>query len=186
MQPDRGRDPRPGEALADTPGEAALAEPGLTGYLASFEPAMRLALQEARAAASPAGTPADVPVGAVILDRSGAVIARGRNRREADGDPTAHAEIVAIRSAAQATGQWRLDGCTVVVTLEPCTMCAGAICAARVSRLVFAAPDPRAGAVGSLWDVVRDPRVAPWPEVIGGVLAAESLDIIRTFFTERR
>jgi tRNA(adenine34) deaminase len=182
MQPDRGRDPRPGEAPADTPGEAALAEARLTGYLASFEPAMRLALEEARAA----GTSADVPVGAVILDPSGGVIARGRNRREADGDPTAHAEIVAIRAAARAAGQWRLDGCTVVVTLEPCTMCAGAICAARISRLVFAAPDPRAGAVGSLWDVVRDPRVAPWPEVIGGVLAAESLDIIRTFFTERR
>jgi tRNA(adenine34) deaminase len=168
-----------------------------TGYLGSFEPAMRLALEEARATASPASGPAggqpgdlasaaDVPVGAVILDPSGAVIARGRNRREADGDPTAHAEIVAIRAAAQAAGQWRLDGCTLVVTLEPCTMCAGAICAARLSRLVFAAPDPRAGAVGSLWDVIRDPRVAPWPEVIGGVLAQESLGIIRTFFSERR
>jgi tRNA(adenine34) deaminase len=173
-------------------------EPGEpTGYLASFEPAMRLALQEARAAASPAGGPAgdltataaaaaDVPVGAVIVDSSGVVIARGRNRREADGDPTAHAEIVAIRAAARAAGQWRLDGYTLVVTLEPCTMCAGAISAARLSRLVFAARDPRAGAVGSLWDVLRDPRVAPWPEVIGGVLARESLDIIRTFFTERR
>jgi tRNA(adenine34) deaminase len=169
----------------------------MTGYLASFEPAMRLALEEARAAADPAGPSAggqptgaapaaDVPVGAVILDPSGTVIARGRNRREADGDPTAHAEIVAIRAAAKAAGQWRLDGCTVVVTLEPCTMCAGAICAARLSRLVFGAADPRAGAVGSLWDVVRDPRVAPWPEVIGGVLAAESLDIIRTFFSQRR
>jgi tRNA(adenine34) deaminase len=174
----------------------------VTGYLASFEPAMRLALEEARAAGRPvsgpaggplsdlapaAGTPAaDVPVGAVILDPSGAVIARGRNRREADSDPTAHAEIVAIRAAAKATGQWRLDGCTLVVTLEPCTMCAGAICAARLGRLVFAAPDPRAGAAGSLWDVIRDPRVAPWPEVISGVLAQESLDIIRTFFTERR
>jgi tRNA(adenine34) deaminase len=169
----------------------------MTGYLASFEPAMRLALEEARSAASPAGASAggqpgeaepaaDVPVGAVILDPSGTVIARGRNRREADGDPTAHAEIVAIRAAAKAAGQWRLDGCTVVVTLEPCTMCAGAICAARLSRLVFGAADPRAGAVGSLWDVVRDPRVAPWPEVIGGVLAAESLGIIRTFFSQRR
>jgi tRNA(adenine34) deaminase len=170
-----------------------------TGYLASFEPAMRLALAQARAAASPAGAPAgdgltaqaasetaDVPVGAVILDPSGTVIASGRNRREADGDPTAHAEIVAIRAAAQAAGQWRLGGCTMVVTLEPCTMCAGAIVAARLSRLVFAAPDPRAGAVGSLWDVIRDPRVAPWPEVISGVLADESLSIIRTFFTERR
>src|SRR6266700_4982710 len=192
MQPDRGLDPR----LGGSGGLASPGEAGSTGYLASFEPAMRLALEEARAAASPAGGPAvapaggqpgdlasvaDVPVGAVILDSSGAVIARGRNRREADGDPTAHAEIVAIRAAAKAAGQWRLDGCTLVVTLEPCTMCAGAITAARIGRLVFAAPDPRAGAVGSLWDVVRDPRVAPWPEVISGVLADESLGIIRTF-----
>ena len=157
---------------------------------------MRLALEEARAAASPepadeaapqaAPAPSDVPVGAVILDPSGAVIARGRNRREADGDPTAHAEIVAIRAAARAAGQWRLDGHTMVVTLEPCTMCAGAITAARISRLVFAAHDPRAGAVGSLWDVIRDPRVAPWPEVISGVLADESLGMIRAFFSERR
>jgi tRNA(adenine34) deaminase len=170
-----------------------------TGYLASFEPAMRLALAEARAAASPAGPPArawlstsaaneaaDVPVGAVILDPSGTVIARGQNRREADNDPTAHAEIVAIRAASQAVSQWRLDGCTMVVTLEPCTMCAGAIVGARLSRLVFAAPDPRAGAVGSLWDVIRDPRVAPWPEVISGVLADESLEVIRAFFAHRR
>jgi tRNA(adenine34) deaminase len=161
-----------------------------TGYIASFEPAMRLALQEARAAAEPPGgsqaAAPDVPVGAVIVDPSGAVIARGRNRREADSDPTAHAEIVAMRAAARVIGQWRLDRHTMVVTLEPCTMCAGAITAARLARLVFAAPDPRAGAVGSLWDVIRDPRVAPWPEVIGGVLADESLDIIRTFFTERR
>jgi len=154
----------------------------LTGYLASFEPAMRLALAEAADAAS-AG---EVPVGAVMLDPSGAVIARGRNRREADADPTAHAEIVALRFAARAAGDWRLDRYTMVVTLEPCTMCAGAIVAARLGRLVYGAADPRAGAVGSLWDVIRDPRVTPWPEVVGGVLATESLDIIRTFFSERR
>jgi tRNA(adenine34) deaminase len=164
-----------------------------TGYEASFEPAMREALAEAAATVSDAASlatgqasSADVPVGAVILDAAGNVLARGRNRREADGDPTAHAEIVAIRAAAQATGRWRLEGLTLVVTLEPCTMCAGAITAARLSRLVYGAPDPRAGAVGSLWDVVRDQRLTPVPEVIGGVLGDESLKIIRTFFQERR
>jgi tRNA(adenine34) deaminase len=153
-----------------------------TGYEATFEPAMRAALAEAVSAAATG----DVPVGAVVLDAGGAVVARARNRREADGDPTAHAEIVAIRAAARVVGSWRLDGLTLVVTLEPCTMCAGAITAARLSRLVYGAVDPRAGAVGSLWDVVRDQRLAPVPEVIGGVLADECLKIIRTFFTERR
>jgi tRNA(adenine34) deaminase len=154
----------------------------VAGYEASFEPAMRAALAEAAAAA---GT-GDVPVGAVVLDAAGTVVARSRNRREADADPTAHAEIVAIRAAARAVGGWRLNGHTLVVTLEPCTMCAGAITAARLSRLVFGAPDPRAGAVGSLWDVVRDQRLAPVPEVIGGVLSDECLKVIRTFFSERR
>lgn len=143
---------------------------------------MRLALAEATAAAAEG----EVPVGAVILGPAGEVVARGRNRRETEGDPTAHAEIVAIRAAARLAGGWRLDGYTLVVTLEPCTMCAGAISAARISRLVYAAADPRAGAVGSLWDVIRDPRVAPWPEVIEGVLADECLKVIRTFFSERR
>jgi tRNA(adenine34) deaminase len=153
---------------------------------------MRDALAEAAAAAAgpgsaaEPGSAADVPVGAVVLDAAGNVLARGRNRREADADPTAHAEIVAIRAAARAVGSWRLDGLTLVVTLEPCTMCAGAITAARLSRLVFGAPDPRAGAVGSLRDVIRDQRQAPVPEVIGGVLGDESLKIIRTFFQERR
>ena len=154
----------------------------VTGYEASFEPVMRAALAEADAAAA-AG---DVPVGAVVTDAAGAVIARGRNRREADGDPTGHAELDAIRAAAQAIGQWRLDGLTLVVTLEPCTMCAGAITNARLSRLVFGAADPRAGAVGSLWDVVRDQRLTPVPEVISGVLADECLEVIRRFFAERR
>ena len=154
----------------------------VTGYEASFEPVMRAALAEADAAAA-AG---DVPVGAVVTDAAGAVIARGRNRREADGDPTGHAELDAIRAAAQAIGEWRLDGLTLVVTLEPCTMCAGAITSARLSRLVFGAADPRAGAVGSLWDVVRDQRLTPVPEVISGVLADECLEVIRQFFAERR
>lgn len=143
---------------------------------------MRAALAEAGAAAAVG----DVPVGAVVTDASGAVIARGRNRREADGDPTGHAELDAIRAAARAIGEWRLDGLTLVVTLEPCTMCAGAITNARLSRLVFGAPDPRAGAVGSLWDVVRDQRLTPVPEVISGVLAEECLAAIRQFFAERR
>jgi tRNA(adenine34) deaminase len=154
----------------------------VTGYEASFEPAMRAALAEAEAAA---GT-GDVPVGAIVTDDAGTIVARGRNRREADHDPTAHAEIEAIRAAARAVGEWRLAGLTLVVTLEPCTMCAGAITNARLSRLVFGAPDPRAGAVGSLWDVVRDQRLVPVPEVIGGILADECLSVLRTFFTERR
>ena len=143
---------------------------------------MRAALAEAEAAAATG----DVPVGAVILDEAGTILARGRNRREADGDPTAHAELVAIRAAALAVGEWRLDRLTLVVTLEPCTMCAGAITAARLSRLVFGAADPRAGAVGSLWDVVRDQRLTPVPEVIGGILANDCLDVMRRFFAERR
>jgi tRNA(adenine34) deaminase len=154
----------------------------VTGYEATFEPAMRAALAEADAAAA-AG---DVPVGAVVLDRTGAVMAWGRNRREADGDPTAHAELVAIRAAARAVGGWRLDHLSLVVTLEPCTMCAGAVTTARLGRLVFGAADPRAGAVGSLWDVVRDQRLVPVPEVIGGVLADDCLAVITRFFAERR
>jgi tRNA(adenine34) deaminase len=152
-----------------------------TGYLASFEPAMRMAIEQATAAGD-----ADVPVGAVVLDAAGMVIARARNRREADADPTAHAEIVAIRSAARALGSWRLAGCTLVVTLEPCTMCAGAVTAARLSRLVYGAADPRAGAAGSLWDVLHDRRLGPDVEVIGGVLAAECGGLLRDFFEQLR
>ena len=154
----------------------------VTGYEASFEPAMRAALAEAEAARATG----DVPVGAVVLDSTGTIVARGRNRREAAADPTAHAELEAIRAAGRVTGGWHLDGLTLVVTLEPCTMCAGAVTSARLSRLVFGAADPRAGAVGSLWDVVRDQRLTPVPEVIGGVLADESLAVLRRFFAERR
>jgi len=153
----------------------------VTGYTAAFEPAMRLALAQARLA-----DPDDVPVGAVVLDESGAVITRARNRREADRDPTAHAEIVAIRQAAQSLGSWRLTGLTLVVTLEPCTMCAGAVTAARLARLVYGAQDPRAGAVGSLWDVLRDTRLNHRPEVIGGVLAQDCGAVLRDFFAIRR
>jgi tRNA(adenine34) deaminase len=152
-----------------------------SGYVAAFEPAMRLALEQARD-----GPPDDVPVGAVVLDEAGTVLGRGRNRREADADPTAHAEIVAIRAAAAALGRWRLEGCTLVVTVEPCTMCAGAVILARLGRLVYGAQDAGAGAAGSLWDVVRDRRLGPPVEVIGGVLADECAALLRIFFEQRR
>ena len=163
----------------------------MTGYAAGFEPAMRLALAEAASAGQElTGTlgpgPDDVPVGAVILDEAGTVLVRARNRREADRDPTAHAEIVAIRQAARALGSWRLTGLTLVVTLEPCTMCAGAVTAARLARVVYGAEDPKAGAVGSLWDVLRDTRLNHRPEVIGGVLAGECRALLRDFFAARR
>ncbi|MFC5177573.1 nucleoside deaminase [Nocardioides taihuensis] len=143
---------------------------------------MRAALDEARAAL---GT-GDVPIGAVVVDSDGAVVGRGRNVREADADPTGHAEVVALREAARTRGGWRLDGCTLVVTLEPCTMCAGALVLARVDRLVFGAYDDRAGAVGSLWDVVRDRRLNHRPEVVAGVLAEESAALLDAFFREHR
>ena len=158
----------------------------MTGYTDSFEPAMRLALAEAAAAGQQTRDAEDIPVGAVIIDEAGTVIARARNRREIDRDPTAHAEIVAIRQAAGALGRWRLTGLTLVVTLEPCTMCAGAVTAARLARVVYGAEDPKAGAAGSLWDVLRDTRLNHRPEVIGGILAAESGDLLRDFFRARR
>ena len=147
-----------------------------------WEPAMR----EALALADSARVDGDVPVGAVVLDPTGEVIGRGRNTRERDRDPTGHAEVVAVREAAENRGEWRLEGCTLVVTLEPCTMCAGAIVAARLERLVFGAFDDKAGAVGSLWDVVRDRRLNHRPEVISGVLADESSARLRAFFEARR
>jgi tRNA(adenine34) deaminase len=128
----------------------------------------------------------DVPVGAVVVDAAGSVVAEGRNVRERDDDPTGHAELVALRTAAAARGQWRLDGCTLVVTLEPCTMCAGALVLARVDRLVFGAYDEKAGAVGSLWDVVRDRRLNHRPEVIGGVRADECRAVLDEFFERQR
>ena len=143
---------------------------------------MRQALDLAAVAAAEG----DVPVGAVVLDAAGTVIGTGRNARERDADPTGHAEIVAMREAAAARGEWRLEGCTLVVTLEPCTMCAGALVAARVERLVFGAFDEKAGAVGSLWDVVRDRRLNHRPEVVSGVLADESAALLRDFFLTHR
>ena len=149
---------------------------------------MRLALAEAAAVASgggPAGD-VDVPVGAVVLDPSGAPVAAAGNRREATGDPTAHAEIEAIRQAARVAGTRRLDGYTIVVTLEPCTMCAGAIVLTRLSRLVYGAVDAKAGAAGSLWDVLRDRRLSHQPEVIGGVLEQDCGALLTAFFAARR
>jgi tRNA(adenine34) deaminase len=142
---------------------------------------MREALAEAEAAAR-AG---EVPVGAVVV-KDGLVIARRGNRREADSDPTAHAELLAIRDAARALGSWRLSGCALFVTLEPCFMCAGAIVNARLDRLVFGALDPKAGAVGSLADVPGDPRLNHRPLVTGGVLSEASSTLLRTFFAARR
>ena len=153
----------------------------MTGQSAWVDP-MRAALVEARTALATD----DVPVGAVVVDELGEVIGRGRNLREADSDPTGHAEVVAIREAARARGQWRLDGCTLVVTLEPCTMCAGAIGLARLERLVFGAFDDKAGAVGSLWDVLRDRRLNHRPEVVTGVLADECGALLLDFFAAHR
>ena len=145
-----------------------------------YEEWMRLALAEARAAL---GT-GDVPVGAIVVDADGRVIGRGRNEREKLQDPTGHAEIVAIREAAAATGDWRLMGCTLVVTLEPCVMCAGAIVAARIPVVVFGAWDEKAGASGSVYDVLRDRRLNHRVEVFAGVDEAECGDLLREFFED--
>lgn len=143
---------------------------------------MRAALELASAATAWG----DVPIGAVVLTGDGDVVGAGSNVRERDGDPTGHAEMVALREASRAVGEWRLSGCTLVVTLEPCTMCAGALVLARVDRVVFGAYDDKAGAVGSLWDVVRDRRLNHRPEVIGGVLAEESTALLDEFFRTQR
>ena len=128
----------------------------------------------------------DVPVGALVLGPDGAVLAEAHNEREATGDPTAHAEVLALRAAAARLGQWRLSGCTLVVTLEPCTMCAGAIVLSRVERVVFGADDPKAGAAGSLFDLLRDRRLNWRPEVVRGVLEQECAAVLRSFFEARR
>ncbi|MFJ1647486.1 tRNA adenosine(34) deaminase TadA [Streptomyces sp. NPDC088258] len=142
---------------------------------------MRLALDQA----AKAGGTGDVPVGAVVLSPDGTVLASAHNEREATGDPTAHAEVLAIRRAAEKLGEWRLTGCTLVVTLEPCTMCAGALVQSRVDRVVFGALDEKAGAAGSLWDVMRDRRLNHRPEVIHGVLADECSALLTAFFRTR-
>ncbi len=146
------------------------------------EAALRAALSVAREALKHG----EVPIGAVVLDASGAVIASAHNERELAHDPTGHAEVLALRRAGAALGSWQLAGCTLAVTLEPCTMCAGALVLARVSRLVFGAWDPKAGAAGSLWDVVRDRRLNHRPEVVAGVCEAECSALLTTFFEGRR
>jgi tRNA(adenine34) deaminase len=143
---------------------------------------MRLALESARRAEEHG----DVPIGAVLLDPDGEVVAAAGNERELTGDPTAHAEVLVLRRAALARGSWRLDGHTLVVTLEPCTMCAGALVLARVGRLVFGAYDPKAGAVASLWDVVRDRRLNHRVDVVGGILEPECGQVLTEFFARQR
>ncbi|MFJ4697428.1 nucleoside deaminase [Streptomyces sp. NPDC088768] len=147
-----------------------------------WRPAMRVALAEAAEAAR-AG---EIPVGAVVLDASGTELARARNEREATHDPTAHAEVLALRRAAAVRGAWRLTGCTLVVTLEPCPMCAGALTQSRVERVVYGARDPKAGAGGSQWDLLRDRRLNHRAEVVEGVLAPESTALLDAFFTATR
>lgn len=143
---------------------------------------MELALAEARACSATG----DVPVGAIVLDASGTVIGRGRNERELLNDPTAHAEILALREAAEARGDWQLTGTTLVVTLEPCAMCAGAILAARVPTVVFGAWDEKAGAVGSVYDLLRDRRLPHTVEVFAGVAEQECASLLTDFFADRR
>ena len=150
--------------------------------MSSHDKAMRQAIKVAKLAL----VSGDVPVGAVILDAAGDIVATGYNRREIDGDPTAHAEIVAIREAASKLESWRLDNHTLVVTLEPCAMCAGAIAQSRIATVLFGAWDEKAGAVGSVWDVLRDPRTLHKTEVIAGVLEAECAALLNSFFEELR
>ena len=142
---------------------------------------MREALAEAEAASGHA----DVPIGAVLVEQD-RILARGHNRREVDQDPTAHAEILALREGARRRGSWRLQGCTLYVTLEPCVMCAGALVLARIDRVVFAADDPKAGAVGAIYDVPRDPRLNHRVEVVRGVLAGDASALLKGFFADRR
>lgn len=184
---------RPGQPTPGRPGRVGpgategLADPGGVGRRQRHELWMRRAL--AVAVTGPDDAPGggadaieDVPVGAVLYGPDGAELATGRNERELTGDPTAHAEVLALRRGAERLGHWRLSGCTLVVSLEPCTMCAGAIVLARVSTVVFGAWEPKTGAVGSLWDVLRDRRLTHRPEVYGGVLEAESAALLRAFF----
>ena len=142
-------------------------------------------MQEAIAIAKSATKTGDVPVGAIVINKDGVVVGRGFNEREARNDPTAHAEVVAIRSAASRLQNSRLDGCTLIVTLEPCAMCAGAIAQSRISHLVFGAWDTKAGAVGSVWDVLRDPRAIYKVEVTAGVLERECAALLSEFFLDK-
>ncbi|WP_345508045.1 nucleoside deaminase [Terrabacter aeriphilus] len=161
---------------SDSPDERAVPTPET--YAAWMGQALELAAATARSQ--------DVPVGALVVARDGAVVGRGHNVREERGDPTGHAEVVALREAADRLNTWRLDGCTLVVTLEPCVMCAGAAMAARVERVVFGAWDPKAGACGSVWDLTRDRLATHAVDVVGGVRAEESAALLVDFFEGRR
>ena len=147
-----------------------------------YEALMRQAIDQAKLALASD----DVPIGAVVVDVTGQVIGRGYNRREADADPTAHAEVIAIRQAAEHLGSWRLEGCTLVVTLEPCLMCAGAILLARLPTVVMGAWEEKTGAAGSVYDVLRDRKVNHWVEVYPGVLESECAELLTTFFRKHR
>jgi tRNA(adenine34) deaminase len=149
----------------------------------NYERAMRVALERAKFGSTASG---DVPVGAVILNKYGEIISFGNNQRELLKDPLGHAEIVVIKAAARSMGSWRLDECTLLVTLEPCVMCAGAIMAARIPRIVFGAWDEKAGAAGSVWDLLRDPRSLNKVEVITGVLTEECGEVLTQFFSDKR
>ncbi|KUJ47370.1 CMP deaminase [Micromonospora maris] len=182
----RAGQPTPGAVGRVGPGaHEGLADPGGIGRRQRHELWMRRALEVAvtgPAVADPSGQADDVPVGAVLYGPDGDELAIGRNERELTGDPTAHAEVLALRRGAERLGRWRLDGCILVVTLEPCTMCAGALVLSRVSTVVFGAWEPKTGAAGSLWDVLRDRRLNHRPEVYGGVLATETGTVMRAFF----
>jgi tRNA(adenine34) deaminase len=149
-------------------------------------PADEALVRRALECAATASRTGDVPIGAVVVDAAGRELASAANAREALGDPTAHAEVLALRAAAAVRGEWRLDGCTLAVTVEPCTMCAGAIVLSRIARVVFGAWEPRTGAAGSLWDVLRDRRQNHRPEVVAGVLEAECAAVLESFFVGRR
>ena len=142
-------------------------------------------MRDAIAIASSATSTGDVPVGAIVINKDGVVVGKGSNEREANNDPTAHAEIVAIRNAASRLQNSRLDGCTLIVTLEPCAMCAGAIAQSRISRVIFGAWDEKAGAVGSVWDVLRDPRSIFKVEVTAGILEKECAALLKAFFSDK-
>lgn len=163
-----------------------LPPPGEERVVPVVDPRCVEVMRELLAEAAAAGDSGEVPVAAAVLDDTGAVVGRGANRRGLDADPTAHAEIIALREAGRARGGWRLDGCALVVTLEPCPMCAGAAIQARVARIVFGAWDDKAGACGSVWDLPRDRASLHRPAVVGGVLEEESAALLRDFFEERR
>ncbi|MEY5145425.1 MAG: tRNA-specific adenosine deaminase [Actinomycetota bacterium] len=154
--------------------------------IGALQAAYGTAMQEALALAEHAATLGEVPIGAVVIDPDGQVIGRGANARETTHDPLAHAEVVAMQDAARNRGRWRLDDCTLVVTLEPCAMCAGAIVQARIATVVFGAFDEKAGAVGSLWDLVRDPRLPHRPQVVSGISADECAGLLTRFFEAQR